>query len=248
MPMKKLYHYTSINNLALILKSKSIRFGRLDNVNDPTEGISNDFHSLSQYIFISCWTENEEENLALWNMYTPNMVGVRIELETSIFESYNIRNSENLLFSESEYVNESIGYFIVGGRSEPYKIKYTEDTNLLQPSILNETGLHLDSLAKCKRKIWQIEQECRYRLDILPIDKTIKSNYFHERYQHLIDKQTPPPIEGYLVKIKSDSFNKMKIRCSPKLRNGDKEIIEALVKTFNKKAEIQESNLKGLVK
>lgn len=71
--MKKLYHYTSINNLALILKSKSIRFGRLDQVNDPTEGMADDFYCLSPYIFVSCWTGNNQENLALWNMYTPNM-------------------------------------------------------------------------------------------------------------------------------------------------------------------------------
>ena len=67
--LPKLFHYTTINNLALILKSASIRFGRLDKVNDITEGEADDFHSFASYIFISCWTHNTEENLALWNMY-----------------------------------------------------------------------------------------------------------------------------------------------------------------------------------
>ncbi len=246
--MKKLYHYTSINNLALILKSKSIRFGRLDQVNDPTEGMAEDFHSLSPYIFISCWTENNEENLALWNMYTPNMKGVRIEIETPIFESHNIDSNKNLLFSENEYLNESKGYIILGGQNEPYKIEYTNDNSLLKPLIRNDIGLHLASLAKYKRTIWKIEQEYRYRQDILPVDKTVKSDYFPDRYEHLIEKQIPPPINGYFVKIKNESFGGMKILCSPKLQNGDREIIDALVKTFNVNATIQESRLKGFIR
>lgn len=35
--MAKIYHYTSIENLALILKNKSIRFNRLDHVDDKEE-------------------------------------------------------------------------------------------------------------------------------------------------------------------------------------------------------------------
>ena len=33
---RRLYHYTSINTLALILKNKTIRFNRLDKVNKST--------------------------------------------------------------------------------------------------------------------------------------------------------------------------------------------------------------------
>ena len=81
--MESLFHYTSINKLALILSSKKIRFNRLDFVNDPHEGKTGDFGSMAMYIFISCWTKHEEENLALWNMYTDKMRGVRIELSSS---------------------------------------------------------------------------------------------------------------------------------------------------------------------
>jgi hypothetical protein len=164
--MTKLYHYTSINNLALILKTKSIHFGRLDHVNDPTEGLVSDFHSQAPYIFISCWTANEEENFALWNMYTQNMRGVRIELELPIFQSYKIANIENSLFNETEYLNEDKGYFILGGRNYPYKIEYTDDESKLKPAVRNENGIYIASVATHKRTIWSIEQEYRYRLEV----------------------------------------------------------------------------------
>ena len=86
----KIYHYTSIETLALILKSKSIRFNRLDNVDDLEEsmyGSGPKNQNLSKYIFVSCWTKSEEENLALWKMYA-GYNGIRIGLDENLFVSY----------------------------------------------------------------------------------------------------------------------------------------------------------------
>jgi len=246
--MTKLFHYTSINNLALILRTKSIRFGRLDHVNDPTEGLVSDFHSLAPYIFVSCWTANHEENFALWNMYTQNMRGVRIELELPIFRSYKIDNVGNFVFNKTEFLNEEKGYCIIGGQNIPHKIEYTDDESKLNPTILDDIGINLECVATYKKTIWSIEQEYRYRLEIIPIDKNLQSEYFPDRYQHLIEKKTPPPIDGYLVKLSENSFKKMKIMSSPKIQIGDIEIIEALIKTYNKDATIQKSELFGLIR
>ena len=52
-----LYHYTTIDTLALMLKNKTIRFNRLDKVDDVEEdAFSNGVH-LGRYIFVSCWTK-----------------------------------------------------------------------------------------------------------------------------------------------------------------------------------------------
>ena len=60
----KLYHYTSIETLALILKHKTIRFSRLDRVDDPDEyAFSGDGVTPAHYCFVSCWTKNSRENL-----------------------------------------------------------------------------------------------------------------------------------------------------------------------------------------
>ena len=244
----KLYHYTTINTLALILKSRKIRFGRLDLVNDPTEGIARDFQPVSKYIFVSCWTDNEEENLALWNMYTPSMRGVRIQIETPLFNSYSINETDNYLFSGESCVNEDLGYFMVAGQNHPIPIEYTDDENLLRPNILTDIGLDMVAVGKYKRSIWRMEQEQRYRLDIFPIDKNVRSENFPDRYNHLIDQEVPAPIEYFDVEIKTEAFNSMKILIGPKIKPGDQEIIESLVSRYNDSIEISASSMTGFVK
>ena len=61
----KIYHYTTIETLALILESKSIKFSRLDMLDNKTESepFSN-FNPLN-YIFSSSYTDDESENIPL---------------------------------------------------------------------------------------------------------------------------------------------------------------------------------------
>lgn len=47
----KLYHYTTIDTLALILKNRTIRFNRLDKVDDLEEKVVFCVVNLGQYIF-----------------------------------------------------------------------------------------------------------------------------------------------------------------------------------------------------
>lgn len=79
-----IHHYTSLQTLALILKNQTIRFNRLDLVDDASEldSIPDFFRS---YLFASCWTESEDESIPLWKMYTPNMQGVKISLPKKTF-------------------------------------------------------------------------------------------------------------------------------------------------------------------
>lgn len=94
----KLYHYTSIETLALILKHKTIRFSRLDRVDDPDEyAFSGDGVTPAHYCFVSCWTKNSRENLPQWYMYGNSTHGVRIELDSDMFELHGNRVCPNFL-------------------------------------------------------------------------------------------------------------------------------------------------------
>lgn len=49
-----IYHYTSIENLALILNSQKIRFTRLDKVDDIEESTEYKKINVSKFLFVSC--------------------------------------------------------------------------------------------------------------------------------------------------------------------------------------------------
>ena len=96
----EIHHYTSIENLALILKNKTIRFTRLDKVDDSEEaGLSCKNIQLSYYTFVSCWTDSEEESIPLWKMYAgKEMHGIRISLEEGFMELMYIRRMKKVQY------------------------------------------------------------------------------------------------------------------------------------------------------
>ena len=51
-----LYHYTSIEKLALILKNRTIRLNPLDKMDDLQEQKTADVENIGKFVFISSWT------------------------------------------------------------------------------------------------------------------------------------------------------------------------------------------------
>ena len=202
---KVLYHYTTINTLGLILQSKSINFSRADKVNDKREGSSSDFGSFAQYLFLSCWTETAEENLALWNIYTPKMRGVRIGLPMPIFKIYKLDDVYDSIIPDNEIVNKEKSIFIIPHRDFIYKINYTDNEDLLNPKILvtieEYKGFKLTEIGIHKKNLWAFENEWRFRLNILPLDTSKDSSFFPDKFNDLVDKKVPPSISNYLIKI-----------------------------------------------
>lgn len=79
----RIFHYTTIDVLALILSSKTIKFNRLDNVDDIDESkITFEGTPLSHIYFASCWSLLEAESIPMWRLYTNNGVGVRIAINS----------------------------------------------------------------------------------------------------------------------------------------------------------------------
>lgn len=81
-----LYHYTTIEKLALILKNKTIRLMPLDKMDDVQEAKTKDFKNLGRYVFVSSWTEDETESIPMWNLYSDLSCGVRIGLKKNPFK------------------------------------------------------------------------------------------------------------------------------------------------------------------
>ena len=162
----ELYHYTNIDSLAAILDSGTIKFNRLDKVNDLTEGFTDDFGYLAPFIFVSCWTAHQEENLSLWKMYTQDFRGIRIKLDFPFFKGFNekgcIANPEMYFDTKCLVLNY-----------EPLtKVEYTNNKINLNPLIKSNIGLELNKLAKYKSEYWSVENEYRIVLLMIPIENT----------------------------------------------------------------------------
>ena len=84
-----IHHYTNIEALAMILSTRKIRFNRLDRMDDLEEGhVEAQGVPLGKYTYVSCWTEEEEESIPLWNMYAGKEMGVRLsKFQGSMYQS-----------------------------------------------------------------------------------------------------------------------------------------------------------------
>lgn len=214
-----LYHYTSIDGLAHILRSKKIRFSRLDLLDDVNEGQSKDSVDWRKYYFVSCWTADEEESIPLWHMYTPEMKGVRLKLPTKFFKSYEINLSEVPKFihlADTSKAPEGANirllsympydmlhgedYFVMPNffddENWPLKVEYTNNEDLLNQDLIryNEhlqmTFVNSFEVAKYKKKVWSFQDEWRFRICCFnAAPRSLKDEMSENDYYNLMVKE-----------------------------------------------------------
>jgi hypothetical protein len=248
-----LYHYTSIETLALILKNKTLRFNRLDLVNDKDEASSLDIRSANTMVFVSCWTDESRESIPLWNLYTPNMRGVRIKLPVNMF---NGRQSPKVFERGGAYLTVSDYYYEIkrqelrmrmGGCSinGPNKVYYTDDPEYLKVRCIhkfdeNHISLDFSDLGMFKKREWEYEQEWRFRIIGL-IDSVISND---EISKVLLDLERYPILERYIdVPLDETVFEELEITLGPKTTEAEEIIISALVEKYAPNAQIHNSGL-----
>ena len=153
----RIHHYTTIDTLALILKNKTIRFNRLDKVDDLEENITANGVKIGQYSFVSCWTDDENESIPLWKLYTGTGTGVRISLDHEMFKVYDnnaplsvngIPFDPRPVYTKTitpiqDYINSENVVFAVAENELPYifkKVQYVSDFN---ENIINNKTLKI---------------------------------------------------------------------------------------------------------
>ena len=155
---KYIYHYTTIDTLALILENKTLRLNSLANVDDMEEGQAGEFRDMSKYIFVSSWTKDIEENIPLWKMYTPDMAGVRIGIDSAKIKlEKNNNNNVINIDSSNEILAFQNGLFFDD-------VKYDDTPISLFDSNGKITRETLAKLGKQKSKKWEFQKEARFVL------------------------------------------------------------------------------------
>lgn len=189
-----LYHYTTVDSLALILKNKNIQFRPLTMMDDLQEEKIDDEYKLARFVFVSSWTEEEKESIPMWKMYSDWENGVRIKLPTYPFQEYELTKEvfeEITGHTSSDFGNKALHFIrpfseIYHGeyrlRSEKldqllYKVKYTKNDRELFPKIRNtehvdesaeDVYLKFSVIGQYKHEAWEFQKEWRYKFTCLP--------------------------------------------------------------------------------
>lgn len=242
-----LFHYTSIENLCLILKNKSLRFSRLDKVNDPEEALTKDFPPAKVFVYLSSWTfeEDNDESLPLWKWYSSDMKGVRIRLPINMFKGRKYPEFETTGFP---IIGVDANLYIKRGKKlysslliGPSPVKYPKDPlNNKRCFTENHDGtlkVDLLHLGLSKYKYWHFENEWRYRIIGMPFEGSWKK----EDYRQFLESPTNEYID---VPLDNSVFRELIVQLGPKATLSHSIIVELLLNKFAPEARLCDSSCK----
>lgn len=267
-----LYHYTSIEKLALILRNRTIRLNPLDKMDDLQEGKTSDVKNLGKFVFVSSWTSDSTERIPMWMMYTDRTAGVRIGMKKNPFVRHtssreDVARLRRLGISTDISPDGTADTFINFGRMIDghyycveafYKsilcpVVYTNELSLLEPQVSQRTENHdilaLSELGKHKSKYWEFQKEWRYRLSFFPMqyNSAIFESSSIQSIKRMIQGTEIPPFRYYDLDIAPKCFADMEIVCSPQMSAGNKIILNALLEKYNPSAKVSDSILTGKI-
>ncbi len=269
-----LFHYTSIESLALILKHKSIRLNPLDKMDDLQEQKTADVENLGKFVFVSSWTEDAKESIPMWKMYTNPTSGVRIKLRKNPFTWHEtcakdiVAKTGMILTPDSDPegklptfldLSEMMdrGYMSVQAFNGKIleKIQYTNDISKLEPKVAQiddgKVQLSIERLGRYKNTHWEFQQEWRYIMTFMSMNFKVGVEMMNLLFNLSVTKMAqgkePPPFRYFDLEIDSKYFAEMEIVCSPQMTAGNRVLLETLVEKYNPSAIIRESELLNLI-
>jgi len=240
--MDFLYHYTSIETLALIMSKRTIRFNCLKFVDDPEEKMAADVLDVGRLCLVSCWTD----------MYTPNMKGIRLKMKEFPFKEYPTtmrrkwkifddgenENTDDQIYDYRSYIDEQKiakdnRAFVVPPAPDLIPITYTNDESLIKPQIIfdNNTRFDVTSIGLYKRSCWEFQSEWRYRIIFTPFragDARSGKEYEYEKAKH--SKRIP--YKEYYLKLSDDAFEGAEVVVGPRASEAELIIVKSLIEKY----------------
>lgn len=238
-----LYHYTTLDKLALILRNRTIRLSPLDKMDDLQENMTSDVKNFGRIFFASSWTEEATESIPMWKMYASMESGVRIGLPKNPFKRYP-EQADDVLIPLEELRQKGIYTTAYDKLSILVKMDYNNDINLLEPKILGEDGesIVFSTFGKYKSKFWEFQKEWRYLLWFIKPNAWNNGNNF---FEEVLAGNVTLPINYFDLKIDDGCFNKMEVLISPKMSDGNRILLDTLINRYNPTALLKESVLRG---
>lgn len=266
----KVYHYTTIENLALILKNRTIRLNRLDKVDDLEENAISNGVNLGQYIFVSCWTEDPEESIPLWKMYAGINNGVRIGLDVEMFQTYLLHDltteyyprCEGSILSyipQDDYKSPDFLITPLYSISDFYrKVEYVDNVNkyvddafklVKEGTEVKNFNVEYNKIGRYKNKRWSFQKESRFVIGVFPFNLYyLKEEEMEATFINSYKDNKTLPFSFYDMHLKEDVINNIEITLSPGATESQSIIIGSLCNQYAQGARIKDSALSGKVK
>lgn len=268
-----LHHYTTVNTLALILRHQTLRFTRLDQFDDITEGRSLGPFPLGARMFASCWSADDEESIPQWAMYGDAMRGVRISLSSDpfIWRPIDIKWHAKFQFidleapfSMEEMLSAGITLIPTPRMKESFgqAVNYVQDVSAAigRFATVSRDGITFHGtgteIAFLKSDAWEFQREHRFVLLATPGPEEpytgdpsayIESRTLWHRSGVDFISGIPSPLHVDL-KLDHEALVNSKILVGPLAPAGTMEIVESLVARFAGGATVGQSRLKGTLR
>ncbi len=255
-----LYHYTTLESLALILINRTFRFSRLSDLNDPLEGKNDSFEHAEKLVYSSSWTASQDDTLPMWKMYA-GLDGVRIKLPSDLFASQG--EPSHGLWPPLEAALNGMKLnnpvtITLGGRyshemkhlSGPDAIEYVPRDNVADiPDVFfmrpinsmegkrEDPTLVLAHVGLTKSQDWAFENEWRFRIPYF-MDMSI----INGGPEYIL--KMPLPVEtAVFLPFDPGKLDALEVLTGPKFTDGQMILLEALINTHAPKAKIIKSGI-----
>ena len=244
----KIYHYTSIETLALILKNRTLRFNNVAKVNDPEEAVTNDFDYLKPYCFISCWTKKEEESIPFWSMYGNRGKGIRIETDSKYIHYRHLYENDKSIFCILKNIyhrknDEYYGSLWQNATSvNPYfETKYSDEKRTFEVDLSTKTVQHwmydYDAAFNTKKRCWSFEEEVRFIiLGCRSKNKQLKE--VHQIRSIMLQKRKFAK-DFVDLELEQDFFDNLKILLGPLTGESEEVLVNSLINQYDKNNHIE---------
>lgn len=265
---ENVYHYTSLESLALILKSSKIRFTRLDRLDDVTEAQRVAGIDFGKYVLVSCWTLEAEDSLPQWHMYGAGMGGVRLQFPKQVFSDIpyivpkglpNLEVNDTYLSPitfEQGLADNCLVTPLFFEHELAGPVEYVDDVQQaiarhLQPGKDGQ-GLPITTIAttgrvvRYKAKNWAFQREYRFVLAALPTLGPPLHGF--GRIVGAMRAGVDHGLHHFDVPIAPASLEKLVVRTGPLCTAGTIACIEALLSRWAPKGQLEVTPLAGTIR
>lgn len=251
---RQIHHYTSIESLAAILEHRTIRFRRLDLVNDPEEASAKDLARASSAVFAASFTAEDEESIPMWKMYGGDFRGVRISLPPGPFntQATPVLSESGGFFQDLDSPvivrRAGLGPFLGHRVFGPNPVHYSNNDEFRHTQVFKRNGKKIDielhDLGIVKQKPWSYEKEWRFR--IFAGLRAVRIPDVPSRGTLWDFVNAPVEDEHIDVPLAVDLSSTMQVTVGPLVLRGSKqdEEVRSLIKKFAHGVKVGYSDLK----